>query len=107
MKIQLRGKKKLLSPSVEQFAESTFDSKLSKLSPNVIELTVMDHNGPKKGVDKECIARTTVSGRKVIVRERHDDLYAAIQIVAQKLKRILLNLRGQQRRMRTAMPRAL
>ena len=81
MEIQVNDKQKLLSQDAISKARSRVSASFAKFSDCVqsIDITVLDVNGPRGGVDKEC--RVLVKLRKmnnVAVTVRDDSLKRAV-----------------------------
>lgn len=56
-----------------------------------VYVCVGDENGPRGGADKFCNVRAEVEGQPpVFVRDRHEDLYAAIALAAERTGRAVL-----------------
>ena len=66
-----------------RFALGSASARLHRLA---VRLT--DDNGPRGGLDKRCTLHASLPGeRPVVVEQRDADLYAAIDMVADKLDR--------------------
>lgn len=53
-----------------------------------VQVWVGDENGPRGGSDKFCSIRADIEGQEpVFVRDRHEDLYAAIALAAARIGR--------------------
>lgn len=53
-----------------------------------IDVTLLDINGPKGGVDKRCRVRLKLQGRpSLVIQETNADMYEAINACAYRLKR--------------------
>jgi ribosome-associated translation inhibitor RaiA len=74
-------------------------------TPRVL-VWVGDENGPRGGEDKYCCIRADLDGhRPVFVRDRHEDLYAAISLAAGRIGRAVQRaVRRQERFSRTRRP---
>lgn len=74
------------------FALSRFEQRLSAVS-----LRLTDDNGPRGGVDKRCVLHLRMTGfAETVISERADNLYVAIDRVADRAARaVARHLRRQ------------
>lgn len=85
MKFNIRGQKIDVTPAIKEYAEKKI-GKLNKYFPNPDELTA---SILLKVRGKEQIVEVTIPIKKIVLRaeETNKDLYAAIDLVSEKLER--------------------
>lgn len=92
MVLRIHGHHLEVSDSLDAHITDRFNSALDQLDHMVQEITVRleDVNGPKGGVDKRCHATVHLrSGATVVLDEKHEDMYAAVSMVADRLKSVV------------------
>ncbi len=92
MELRIHGHHLELSDSIRSHVQSAFDSALNQYARWLMEVTVRleDVNGPKGGVDKRCLAEIHFKPNgTVVVEEKQEDLYAAINVVADRAKQVI------------------
>lgn len=89
MQLTVHGHHLPVSDEITTHAETRFEAALGQHDgwvTNVV-LRLEDINGPKGGVDKRCHATINLkAGPLVVLEDTSDDLYAAINNVAERAK---------------------
>lgn len=81
MRVDLRGRRIEPTGALQEFVRRRLDFALDRFEDRLRSVTVrlVDVNGPRGGVDKECRIQLDLPGdRPVVVGARNEDLYAAI-----------------------------
>ena len=92
MRLILKGVHVDLSESLKGEVAAQLHAPLSLLQPSdaaQVEVHLVDNNGPKGGMDKEC--RVTVRmprARAIHITEVSDNLYKSIRLCADRLDRV-------------------
>jgi ribosomal subunit interface protein len=92
MELRIHGHHLEVSAALDAHINDRFNSALDQLDHVVQEVTVRleDVNGPKGGVDKRCHATVKLrNGSTVVVDEKHEDIYAAVSMVADRIKNVV------------------
>lgn len=92
MDLRIHGHHVEITDSIRGHIESAFDAALGQHERWIMEITVRleDVNGPKGGVDKRCLAEIHVKpSGTVVLEEKQEDLYAAINVVADRAKQVV------------------
>lgn len=111
MTIEIRAKGLALNDTIREHVERRMGFALARFSDQIQSIRVMveDLNGPKGGVDKLCKVVATMSrGDQVTGEARADGVLAAIDRVADRVKRAMTRKldRPRARRLRDAMSAA-
>lgn len=98
MRCEIKVEKHLISDPVLSY----FNKQLSELNPRFdsiirhLIITARDINGPRGGQDKECVIFAYLSsGRSIRISARAVDLYQAVDMVIEKTKARVANLKMQ------------
>lgn len=98
MRCEIKVEKNLVSDPVRDY----FNKQLSELNPRFdsiirhLIVTARDINGPRGGKDKECVVFAYLSsGRSIRISARAADLYQAVDMVIEKTKARVANLKMQ------------
>lgn len=90
MKVLMRGVHLSLTASLEQYVQAHLVDPISKYMENEaseIEIALVDTNGPKGGVDKECRVTVRIPGMAAIhVTETDETLFQAIDGMRDRLE---------------------
>jgi putative sigma-54 modulation protein len=92
MVLRIHGHHLEVSDALDTHITDRFNSALDQLDHVVQEVTVRleDVNGPKGGVDKRCHATVHLrNGTTVVLDEKHEDIYAAVSMVADRMKNVV------------------
>jgi len=92
MVLRIHGHHLEVTEVLDAHINDRFKAALDQLDHMVQEITVRleDVNGPKGGVDKRCHATVHLrNGATVVVDEKHPDIYAAVSLVADRLKNVV------------------
>ena len=101
MELSIRSSKSLLSPALEGYIRRRFTFALDRLKGSIrgIELRLVDTNGPKGGLDKQCSVLVGFNeGEPIRIETRDRDAYQAIDSIAKKLKETLSRRKRMGRR---------
>ena len=93
MQIIIRSNDFALTDSLRHFLNSQIRKSMASCARSVELMTVRlkDINGPKGGVDKECIVEVKVANRPpVVVRKRNSDAYQGIRQALARAARVTL-----------------
>lgn len=106
MQIELQARGFELTPGLRDFITRRLSHALAHARNDVrkVMVRISDDNGPKHGIDKRCMVRIALRGRKdVVVQDIRGDMYTAIGHAASRaahaVKR-LLHFRRKQRHAR-------
>jgi ribosome-associated translation inhibitor RaiA len=108
VRIEVRGRAGLLSDPLRAHAERRLRFAVGRFASRVEKLTVRvdDVNGPRGGVDKECvIVASLVPSGGVKVEERDLDLYQAVDRATDRLGRSVAREVQRRRELRFALRR--
>jgi ribosomal subunit interface protein len=89
MRVQIRGRGLEMTDALRNFTLSLLQVALDRFRDRIegIEASVVDLNGPRGGVDKQCQLRAhLVQGDEVIARATDADSYAAIVRAVHRLR---------------------
>ncbi|MBK7927147.1 MAG: HPF/RaiA family ribosome-associated protein [Bryobacterales bacterium] len=92
MKLHLTTHGIELTPELREGVLRRLRFALSRFTARIARLTVLlsDANGPSGGVDKHCLIRVDAGlPQPVVIRERHENLHAAIASAAERAGRSL------------------
>ena len=92
MDLKIHGHHIEVTDSIRDHIHSAFDTALDQHARWITGVTVRleDVNGPKGGVDKRCQAEIHVKpSGTVVLEETKEDMYAAINLVADKAKQVV------------------
>ena len=91
MKMFVHSKGLSVSGPIRAYLERRLGSALGRLAPRVrnVRALLADQNGPRGGEDKSCRLQVRSRVGLVQVEERHHDLYAAIDLAAERVRRTL------------------
>ena len=81
-----------LSDSIRSHIEDRLSPVIDRFEPRLTSLSVRfgDCNGPKGGADKQCRMEAVVgSAGSIVAEETHQNLYAAIDVAADRLMRAI------------------
>jgi ribosomal subunit interface protein len=104
MRIDVRGQTLNLTPALQAYVERRFTAALDRFGDRVTRLTVRlsDDNAMKGGVDKHCRVELAMPRRReMVVDERQPDMYAAIDVAAERTARALAREIERRRAKRT------
>lgn len=91
MKVLLRGVHLNLSDSLKAYVEEHLVAHIEKLADGEaaeIDISLMDNNGPKGGIDKECRATVRLPGLSAIhVTETSETVHQAIDATRDRLEK--------------------
>lgn len=93
MRLTIHANGFLLTEALRTHTEQRIAIALGWASQHMCKLAVSlsDINGPRGGVDKRCRIHVQLgAGRKVIIEDTEDDLYAAINRAAERADRAVL-----------------
>ena len=79
-----------MTDSLKQYVENQLRFVLTRYSVHIVKInvTLLDINGPKGGLDKRCRVRLKFSKLPtIIIQDTQKNLYAAIKTCGTKLKR--------------------
>lgn len=88
MKIIISGKHLEMTEPIKEYVETKI-SKITKYIENILETSVTLSSETKKSEGKKFIAQATVyaPGKTIRIEEEHEDLYAAIDLLADGVER--------------------
>lgn len=92
MQLRIHGHHLDVTEPLEGHINARFQTALDQLDHMVREVTIRleDLNGPKGGLDKRCHATVHLrSGSTVVVEEVQPDIYAAVSLVADRVKQVV------------------
>lgn len=91
MKVLLRGVHLELSDNLKSYVAEHLVAHIEKLADDEaaeIDISLMDNNGPKGGIDKECRATVRLPGLSAIhVTETSETVYQAIDSTRDRLEK--------------------
>lgn len=91
MKVLLRGVHLELSDSLKAYVDEHLVAHIEKLADDEaaeIDISLMDNNGPKGGIDKECRATVRLPGLSAIhVTETSETVHQAIDATRDRLEK--------------------
>ncbi len=102
MRLTVQGTHIRPTPSIVAHVQRKVGSALGRLRHRVqgVWVTLDDENGPRGGVDKACRVRVAIAGvpgKPVIVEQRSEDLYGAIDAASKRAARAVQRSVGRQR----------
>jgi ribosomal subunit interface protein len=102
MQLTVQGSHIRPTPAIISHIQRKLGVALGRLRHRVIgvAVTLDDENGPRGGVDKACRLRVMlagVPGRPVVIEQRSDDLYSAIDAASKRAARAVQRSVGKQR----------
>lgn len=100
MRIEVRAQGFALTDALVSHTERAIEKALGRFSRRVtlVSAKLIDENGPRGGVDKRCQLEVTVPRQeKLLVDEQHADLYAGIDVAAERASRLVARLVERQR----------
>ncbi len=89
-----------LTPAIRQHVESRFRSALSNtgISPEKATIRLLDVNGARGGVDKQCrVSVPLKSAAPVVAEATSTDLYHAVDQAAVKVRELVRRRRSRRR----------
>lgn len=92
MRLQIRSSPFSLTPALEARVERRLQFALNRFQEGIGRVTVRlrDLNGPRGGLDKQCLIEARLQRRrKCVVEETCSDLYVAIDRAADRLGRLI------------------
>lgn len=92
MDLKIHGHHLEVTDSIRSHIQAAFDTALNQHARWITGVTVRleDVNGPKKGVDMRCQAEIHLKANStVVLEETKEDMYAAINVVADKAKQVV------------------
>lgn len=93
MTVILKGVHLRLSRRLREYIQKHLVAPMERFYKNPaaeLEIHLVDTNGPKRGLDKECRATVRLPGSKAIhVTEIGDDVYDAVTFVRDRLERLV------------------
>jgi ribosome-associated translation inhibitor RaiA len=92
MKVEVRGKTKLLSRALRLYAVRRIQEAVERFGRPVrrLKIFIADLNGPRKGTDKRCRVVVGLSGSSpLVVEQTAPDAYQAIDQVAERVKHLI------------------
>lgn len=90
MHIKIHSKDFSITPAINEFINDKIKFALSRYGTRirVIEISLKDINGPRGGVDKQCVIKMKVNQFKtLVVDDVSADAYEAITACTQRAKR--------------------
>jgi ribosomal subunit interface protein len=108
MRLTVQGSTIRPTPAIAAHVRRRLAAALGRIRHRVagVVVTLEDENGPSKGgVDKSCrlkVALAGMPGGPVIVEQRSDDLYAAIDAASRRAARAVRRSVSRQRTLRRA-----
>ena len=87
-----------LTPAIAARAHRQIGRALKRFAENVLSVDVYlkDINGPRGGDDKQALVRVQLKHRApVMIETTHDDLYAAIDLSARRVRRTVRRALGR------------
>lgn len=106
MQLMIRSLTQKLPVTVLETIERQFQYALSRMEGRIgsVQLTIRDTNGPRGGVDQECLALVQMKdGTRIAVSDRQDQLLSAVAKVAERAGRAVS--RKIDRRRQSKLPR--
>lgn len=100
MRIEVRAQGFSLTDALAAHTERAIDKALGRFSRRLTQVSakLIDENGPRGGVDKRCLLEVNVARQEpLLVEAQHADLYAAIDIAADRAFRLVARLVERQR----------
>ncbi len=96
MQIELQARGFDLTPGLRDYITRRLTQTLAHIRDDVrkVVVRISDDNGPRHGIDKRCLVRVALHGRKdVVVQDINGDMYTAISHAfvraAHSVKRLL------------------
>ena len=93
MKVVIRSNDFTLTDSLRTFLNEQVRKSMSVCARNIelITIRLKDINGPKGGVDKECIVEIQIANQSpVVVKKRNSDAYRGIRQAVTRAARVAL-----------------
>lgn len=102
MRLTVQGTHVRPTPAIIEHVQRKVGAALGRLRHRVlgVSVTLDDENGPRGGVDKACrvrVALAGVPGKPVVVEQRSEDLYSAIDAASKRAARAVRRSVGKQR----------
>lgn len=92
MIIDIKSRGFSLTPALKSFVDQRMSFVLARYGEKIsrVNVTLLDVNGPKGGVDKRCSVHLKLqSATSIVLQETHEDLYEAIVYCGNRLRRIV------------------
>lgn len=92
LNVKIFGNRGLLTGNIKSYALRRITYALDRFHSAVREVNIrlLDVNGPKGGIDKNCIANVVlIKGEVITIHSEDSDLYRAIDEMSQKAKQAL------------------
>lgn len=102
MRLTVQGSHIRPTPAIVSHVRKKVGGSLGRLRHRVlgVAVTLDDENGPRGGVDKSCRVRVALGGmphHPVIIEQRSDDLYGAIDAASKRAAKAVARAIGRQR----------
>jgi ribosomal subunit interface protein len=95
MRIEVRAQGFSLTDALSTYTERAIDKALGRFYERLTQVSakLVDENGPRGGVDKRCQLEVVVARQEpLLVEAQHADLYAAIDVAADRASRLVARL---------------
>jgi putative sigma-54 modulation protein len=96
MNILIKGDSKLQSPAISDFVQHRFLKLSRRFGIQRLVVRLSDLNGPKGGVDKECLVELKVGSKLVIVKERGAELYSTLSTLSERIGEVVQRIIDRQ-----------
>ncbi|MCL4813315.1 MAG: HPF/RaiA family ribosome-associated protein [Vicinamibacteraceae bacterium] len=92
MRIEVRAQGFPLTDALAAYTERAIDKALGRFYGRLTQVSakLVDQNGPRGGVDKRCQLEVVAARQEpLLVEAQHADLYAAIDVAADRASRLV------------------
>jgi putative sigma-54 modulation protein len=91
MRVEIRARHFTLTEALREHVEKRLNSAVDTRKASIADVTVhlSDENGPKGGEDKHAHVTATVLGKTVVIEERDENMYAAIDRAMDRLQQTI------------------
>ena len=92
MNVNIQSRLVELTPGLETHIYRKLHFELSRMESHITALAIIvsDVNGPKGGIDKQCLLQVSVANKGYfVIKDRQTDIYYAIDRVMQRVSRLV------------------